>query len=195
VDAAILQEDVERLRQSLGNLPEPQVEPPLVVVSGLPGSGKSYFCRKLAERLPFVILTSDACRKILFSSPCYEEVENRRLFAALYALTEELLSKGIPVIFDATNLVERHREYLYRIAEKTKAKLIVVSVEAPPEVIRERLVAREKGEVPQYDSDAGWDVYVRMKRHKEKISRNHFVVDTSQDITPALEKIVRAITR
>ena len=117
-----LNKDVERLRQSLDGLPQPQVEPPLVIVSGLPGTGKSFFCRKLAERLPFLILPSDTLRKVLFPSPVYNEDENRRLFPACHTLVEELLGEGIPVIFDATNLLERHREYLYHAADKTGAK-------------------------------------------------------------------------
>lgn len=193
--ASSLSEDVERLRQGLEGLPSPQVEPPLVVVSGLPGSGKSFFCHKLAERLPFVILASDALRKILFPCPAYDEGENRRLFPACHALIEELLRKGIPIIFDATNLLERHREHLYHIADKTAAKLILIRVEAPSEVVRQRLLARGKGVDPQDDSQAGWGVYQKMKPRKEKFSRNHFVVDTSRDITPAIDKIVRLIKR
>jgi len=190
-----LNEDVERLRQSLNNLPQPQVEPPLIVVSGLPGTGKSFFCRKLAEKLPFLILASDTLRKILFPSPKYDESENKRLFSASHVLIEELLRKGIPVIFDATNLLEHHREYLYRAAERAGAKLILVWVEAPPEVVRQRLLAREKAGMPQYDSEAGWEVYNKMKSRKQKISRNHLVVDTSQDITPVIDKIARAATK
>ena len=193
--ASELDGDVERLRLSLKDLPPPQVEPPLIVVSGLPGTGKSFFCRKLAERLPFLILASDALRKILFPSPQYKESENRRLFSACHAFIEELLRKGIPVIFDATNLLERHREYLYRAAERAGAKLILVCVEAPAEVVQQRLVARREAAVPQDDSEAGWEVYNKMKPRRDKISRNHFVVDTSQDISAAIDKIVRATKR
>lgn len=190
-----LARDVERLRQSLDNLPQPQVEPPLVIVSGLPGTGKSFFCRQMAERLPFVILASDALRRILFPCPVYDENENKRLFPACHTLVEELLRKGIPVIFDATNLLERHREYLYRIAGSVGAKLILVRIEAPPEVVQQRLLVREKGLEPQDDSQAGWRVYQKMKPRKERISRNHFVVDTSRDITPAIDRIVRAVRK
>ena len=190
-----LDEDVEKLRQSLNSLPQPQLKPPLIAVSGLPGVGKSSFCRKLAERLPFLILASDALRRVLFPSPQYDEHENNRLFSACHVLIEELLRKGVPVIFDATNLLEHHREYLYRAAERAEAKLILVWVEAPPEVVRQRLLAREKTTVPQSDSEAGWEVYNKMRPRREKISRNHFVVDTSQDITDAVDKIVRATSR
>ena len=195
VMAVDLYEDVEKLRQGLNGLPQPQVEPPLIVVSGLPGTGKSFFCHKLAERLSFLILASDTLRKILFPSPQYKENENKRLFSACHILIEELLSHGIPVIFDATNLSEHHREYLYRAAERTGAKLILVWIEAPPEVVRQRLLARERAAVPQYDSEAVWEVYNKMKPRSEKISRNHLVVDTSQDITKVINEIVRATKR
>jgi predicted kinase len=193
--AGSLDEDVDKLRQSLNGLPQPQVEPPFIVVSGLPGTGKSFLCRKLAERLSFLILASDTLRKILFPSPQYKENENRRLFSACHVLIEELLQKGIPVILDATNLVENHREYLYRAAERAKARLILVWVEAPTEVVRQRLLAREKAAIPQDDSEAGWEVYNKMKPRSEEISRNHLVVDTSQDITTAIDKIVRTTKR
>jgi predicted kinase len=145
--------------------------------------------------LPFLILASDALRKVLFPTPQYNEYENKRLFSACHVLIEELLRKGIPVIFDATNLLEHHREYLYRAAERAGAKLILVRVEAPPEVVRQRLLAREKAAIPDYHSEAGWEVYNKMNPHRQKISRNHLVVDTSQDITAAVHKIVRATGR
>ncbi len=190
-----LDEDVKKLRQSLNGLPQPQVEPQLIVVSGLPGTGKSFFCRKLAEKLPSLILASDTLRKNLFPSPRYKETENKRLFSACHVLIEELLKKGIPVIFDATNLLEHHREYLYRAAERGGAKLILVWVEAPPEVVRQRLLAREKSAIAQDDSEAGLEVYNKMKPRSERISRNHLVVDTSHDITGAIDKIVRTTNR
>jgi hypothetical protein len=193
--ASSLSEDVERLRRSFHDLPQPQVRPPFVVVSGLPGTGKSFFCRRMAERLPFLTLSSDALRKVLFTHPLYNEEENKRLFPACHALIEELLRGGIPLIFDATNLMERHREYLYHAAEKAGAKLILVWVKAPTEIVRQRLLAREKGLDSQDDSQAGWAVYQKMKPHGEKISRNYFVVDTSRDIAPVIDKIVRAIKR
>ena len=187
-----LKEDVERLRQSLGDLPSPQIEPPLIVVSGLPATGKSFFCRKLAERLPSLVLSSDSLRQTLFLHPKYDENENRQLFAASHALIQELLKRGIPIIFDATNLLERHREPLYHICNKAGAKLILVSIEAPEEVVQQRLLGRESGIDPEDRSQASWEVHERMKFRKEKIPRNHFVVDTSRDINVAIDKIVRA---
>ena len=185
--------DVQRLTESLGELPEPVAEPTFIVVSGLPGTGKTYFCSQLAQRLPFVILESDALRKTLFSSLSYSSKESSRLFRAIHLLIERLLKKGTSLILDATNLSERHREYLYSIADRLDVKLILVRVEAPPQVVYERLKTRQDN--PRNKSDAEWAVYQRMKPSVQKIHRNHYAVDTSRDITPVLDKIVREARR
>lgn len=184
--------DVQRLNDSLGQLPEPVAKPVLIVVSGLPGTGKSYFCSQLAERLPVVILESDALRKALFSSPSYSLQESSRLFRVCHLLIEKLLKKGMSLIFDATNLSERNREHLYSIADRLDVKLILVRVEAPPQVVYQRLKAREESESK---SEADWMVYRKMKPAVEKIRRNHYAVDTSRDIAPVLDKIVRQVIR
>ena len=185
--------DVERLAESLGELPEPVAEPVFIVVSGLPGTGKSYFCGRLAERLPYAILESDALRQALFPSPSYSAGESSYLFKAIHLLTHELLKRGISLILDATNLSERYREHLYSIADRLEVKLILVRVEAPPSVVQERLKARSKN--LEDKSDADWGVYQKMRRSVEKISRKHYAVDTSRDITPVLDKIMREVRR
>ena len=195
VEDSRLLSDVQWLTESLGELPEPVAEPALIVVSGLPGTGKSYFCRKLVERLPFIILESDALRKELFPQPSYSPEESTRLFRALHLLIERLLKRGISLILDATNLSERFRERLYSIADRLGVRLILVRVEAPPEVVYERLKARQQTASPQNNSDADWDVYQRMRATAEQMHRNHYAVDTSRDITPVLDKVVRAARR
>lgn len=188
-----LASDIEQLANSLGQLPEPVVKPPFIVVSGLPGTGKSYLCHKLAERLNFIILESDRLRRVLFPAPRYDATESSRLFQAIHILIERLLKRGIPLILDATNLSERYRERLYHIADHLDVKLILVRVEAPPDVVRERLKARQQDQ--RSKSDADWGVYQKMRSSVEKMWRNHYAVDTSRDITPVLDKIIRAARR
>ena len=194
MENAQLVSDVERLSKSLGLLPEPAAEPALIVVSGLPGTGKTYLCSKLAERLPFVILESDALRKSLFPAPSYSAKESFQLFQAVHRLINRLLEKGISLILDATNLSERNREYLYSIADRLDVKLVLVRVEAPPEVVRQRLEERQQ-EGAGGNSDADWGIYRKMRSSVQRIRRNHYAVDTSRDIMPVLDKIVREVTR
>ncbi len=188
-----IKQDLSILKESLGMLPEPMANPGFVVVSGLPGTGKTFFCKKLSEKYQFYTLESDALRKVLFPKPDYSAIESARLFAAIHGLLEWLLGKGIPVCFDATNLSEHDREYLYHISEKNGARLVLVSVEAPVEIAYERLQSRKSGTIQDSKSDADWEIYRRMKPKLEKILRNHFVVDTSKDISPVINKIIRKL--
>jgi len=191
VEDKYLLNDVEKLAGSLGVLPEPEASPVLIAVSGLPGTGKTYFSQKLSERLPAVVLESDVLRKVIFQTPEYSQQESTRLFKACYFLIEMLLGKGISVILDATNLIERHRERLYRIAALLKAKLILARMEAPPQVVKNRLDLRAVD--ASSHSDADWAVYQKMRLAVDKIGRRHYVVDTSKDVMPVIDKIVREV--
>lgn len=185
--------DVHKLKEALNELPEPVARPFLIVISGLPGTGKSHFSRRLAERQPCIIIESDALRKTLFPSPSYSVWESQRLFQALHILIEQLLSKGFPLLLDATNLIEHHRERLYRIANRFEHKLIIVQVEAPAELVQQRLRERVQGADAQDKSDADWVIYQRMKPRAQPIRRNYFAVNTARDITPVINKIIREL--
>jgi hypothetical protein len=187
--------DVEKLRERLGELPEPVGSPSLVLVAGLPGTGKSYFSRRLAQALPMVIVNSDTMRKALFPTPSYTLEESKRVFEACHQLIEELLGKGIRVIFDATNLREAHRERLYQIATRAGARLVIVWLEAPPEVVQQRMDSRQQGLDSNDHSEADWEVYLRMRDSVEAIRRNFYKVDSSRDIEPVIEKVVRELRR
>lgn len=184
-------DDLQRLLRSLEPLPQPTAHPALIVMVGLPGTGKSHFSRALAARLPAIIVESDAIRKTLFAQPTYSPQEHYIVFQRAYALVEELIRRGITVIFDATNLVERHREYLYRIADRYHARLLIVLTQAPVDVVRQRLEARRRE--TEGLAEADWVVYEKMLPTVERIRRNHYAVDTSQDVGPVIEKIVRAV--
>ena len=181
------------LLESLGKLPEPVARPVFIVVAGLPGSGKTYLSKKLAEKIPVVILESDALRKTLFPKPSYTPEESATLFREIHLLITKLLENGISPILDATNLSERFRERLYNIADRVSAKLILVYVKAPPEVISSRLEARKHEKDSKSDADIA--IYEKMLPTVEKIRRQHFVVDTSSDITAAINRIVKEVKR
>lgn len=188
-----LLEDARRIEECVRPLPPPRSTPALVVVSGLPGSGKSYFCRRLASRHPIARLESDALRQALFGQPTHSPEESRRLFAACHYVLERLLGAGIPALLDATNLREVHRRQLYAIADRHGVKLVLVSLRAPAAVVEERLAARARRADPADLSDAGAEVYQRMRSLDEPIGRPHIVVDTSADIEPAVEAVLREL--
>jgi len=185
--------DVRRLEQTLGPLPEAVAAPVLVVLTGLPGSGKSHLARELSRRHPLAVLNSDALRAALFPHPQHSDQENARLFSATHAVLDRLLARGVSAALDATNLREAHRRPLYQLAGKRGARLLVVQVTAPEGVAKKRLRRRRRGETPWDISEAGPEVYDKMRAEVEPVRRPHITVDTSKDIGPALDKILAAL--
>lgn len=189
------EQDVARILSSLGRLPPPRRRPALVVLSGLPGSGKSTVANALCAQVDAALLQSDRLRKLLFPVPAYTTEESERLFGAVHAAIERLLGGGMPVILDATMLTERERQPLAEIAAHTGARLILVWVEAPEREIRRRLAARAAGVRGAYDvSDAGEDVYELMRARVEPIRSRHMRIRTDTDYAPAVAALARLIT-
>lgn len=167
--------------------------PVLIMMSGLPGSGKSYLSERLAQELPAIVIESDRVRKVLFPQSTYSAQESAIVHRTCQELIRRLLRKGVRVIFDATNLVEFQREFLYSLAERSGAHLLIVRTVAPEPIIKERLEQRKaKG---NSISDADWQIYRRMSQREQKIHRPHLCIDTSQDIEEAIRKIVRTVRR
>ncbi len=183
---------VEAVLQKLPGTYETTAWPALVLVSGLPGTGKSFLAHQIAERLPAAIVESDRVRKILFPHPSYSGEESAWVHRVAHAAIERLLKAGYRVIYDATNLVEWHRERIYWIAHRTGARLVIVQTVAPEEVIRARLENRRQHRAPDDLSDADWSVFLQLRRRVDAITRPHIVVDTRGDLEKDLRKIVRA---
>ena len=191
-------QDAVRLRQAMqGDIAQAQLQalghPALVVLSGLPGTGKSHFAGELNKRLPFLVVASDRMRKVLVPKPKYTRAEHLRVFAACHRLVDELLTEGRRVIFDAAHLTERARQPVYDIAQRVGAPLILVWFTAPREVIQRRLAERAAGLNSDSYSDADWQVYCRLSPGVESIARPHLTVNSAQDISSSLEQVVRLI--
>jgi predicted kinase len=185
---------VEKVFRALAITDQTTAAPVLLVISGLPGTGKSFLARRLAERLPCVIVESDFIRKTLAGDarPTYSGRESALVHRVAHAVIKRLLESGRRVIYDATTLAEWQREKLYHLADQTRCKLVIIRTIAPEEVARERLTWRRQNRDPHDLSDADWNVHQRMKAGLEPVRHPHLVVDTSGDIEQALTKILRA---
>ena len=183
------------LETTFNAVPDDSCVPPVLILTiGLPGSGKSTFCRRLAPLIDAVILESDAIRRHQFGEPSYSAAESRRLFAALHATARELLLRGRHVIIDATSIKESDRRPVYELGNQTGARLLQLSFSAPPHVIEQRLARRGETPDPVDSSSAGMTVYKRMTALAERPSREHWEIDTSNatSTNAALNRVVEA---
>ena len=164
--------------------------PLLFAMCGLPGTGKSYFAAKLNEEIPFLILETDRLRKVLVPHPKYTTQEHRRVFNSCYQLIIYYLINGYSVLFDATNLNEVFRSYLYDISETTAAPLAIIHATAPQDTVRRRLKGRKAERHANTYSDAGWLIYTRLAPVEEPVAVGHWAMDTSENIQPVLGQVI-----
>ena len=101
------------------------------------------------------------------------------MFRSCYQLIQYYLINGYSVLFDATNLNEEFRSYLYEIAEATAVPLAVVYATAPQSTVRRRLKQRKADRYANTYSDAGWLIYTRLAPVEEPVQRDHYALDTS----------------
>ena len=167
--------------------------PFLVVLSGLPGTGKSHFARQLARRLPLVVVGSDRARKALIPKPEYTRDEHLRVFSASHQVIEDLLREGWTVVFDATNLTEGFRQPLLNLARRRSVPTHIILFTAPLKVVRRRLQNRSAGLGTDGASDADWSVFSLLKPGQEPIRDAHWVIDSSKDISGDVERLVALI--
>lgn len=191
--------DLRTVRKALyDELPgksETEFAPPfLVILSGLPGTGKSYFANKLTSLINSVIVGSDRTRKLLISKPIYSKSEHARIFSVCHGLIEDFLSQGYVTIFEATNLTAKSRLPLKQIAKTLDVPSICLVFTAPEDLIKRRLMDRTSGLDKSSYSDADWAIYSKLKPWQEPPEGKYWNIDSSQDISPALDTL-RAIIK
>ncbi|MCK9519379.1 MAG: ATP-binding protein [Dehalococcoidia bacterium] len=160
----------------------------LVILSGLPGAGKTTFARNLAERLPHVHIESDAIRRAFAAQPAYTPPEHARVFRSAERQAATALRKGETVVVDATNLTAKDRRRFLQLAARTGVPLVAVRIVAPEETIRERLARPRDGW-----SQADLGVYEMMRGRAQRFSVPVVVVDTRFPLGPSVELVARLL--
>ncbi len=164
---------------ALSELEEPSRRPGLILVAGLPGSGKSTLCRALADQAGFTVIRSDEIRKELadarvgaapsanqFGDGIYTSEWNERTYAECLRRAEELVFEGRRVLIDASFREDSRRRLFLDAARRWGISTCLILCKADPEVVRERLDHRG-GDA----SDADWAIYQETARHWEELSR------------------------
>ncbi|GAA2599650.1 hypothetical protein GCM10010399_32990 [Dactylosporangium fulvum] len=109
----------------------------VTIMSGLPGAGKDTWIA--ANRAGAPVVSLDALREELGVSPAGDQGP---VVAAAVARAKVLLRAGTPFVWNATNVSRQLRSRCVGLVADYGARVEVVSVEAPPELLRRRNRAR-----------------------------------------------------
>ncbi|MFK0246085.1 AAA family ATPase [Amycolatopsis azurea] len=141
----------------------------LILVGGLPGTGKSTIAAGLADRLNASLLQSDRLRKETaglvpahrpaeaYRQGLYDSHHTDAMYTELVRRATELLALGETVVVDASWTETRHRALAAASAERTSSRLSSIRCQVPEEIASHRI--RDRRDTL---SDATVDIARRM---------------------------------
>lgn len=144
----------------------------LIVLTGLPGTGKS----RLARRINIKTLRTDIIRKKLKQKDPYTEESKKEIYEIMFKQAKESLLKNEDIILDGNFSKENLREKAKALAKETNSKYLLILTTCSEKIIKERLDRRNE----HSDSDARWDTYLMLKETFEK-PKEAIIIDTSKD--------------
>ena len=121
--------------------------PKLIMMCGLPGSGKSTFAKSLAEKCDANIHSSDALREELLED-INDQTNNELVFQTLHQRIKDDLKNGKSCIYDACQVTYKSRMSFLQQLNKIPCEKICVIMATPYEVCLERSQKRER-KVPE----------------------------------------------
>lgn len=132
------------------------MKPKMIMMVGLPGSGKSTFAKEYAEENDCIVISSDDMRELYFGD-VNDQSNNKELFEVIHSAIKSHLRCKQSVVFDATNIDSKKRKaFLDSIAFIECEKYCVVCA-TPYEVCLNNNKYRDRN-VPE-------DVIKRMYTH------------------------------
>jgi aminoglycoside phosphotransferase family enzyme/predicted kinase len=193
---------------ALSALEEFPRQPCLVLVGGLPGTGKSTLSQALAKRASFDVIRSDEIRKELansggsanlgapgaFGAGVYSPAWTAKTYHECLARADAALYDGKRVLVDATFRAESHRVQFLDLAAGWGVPAILFVCEADPLIVKSRLEQR-RNDV----SDADWSVYVRAAQQWEPLGARTEpfcrALESAQSESPPLDGALAELRR
>ena len=162
----------------------------LVVVFGLPGTGKTTVARALSRALGWLHLNTDVIRTELGKRQQYDEETKAGIYRQMLHRTERELNSNKGVVLDGTFYKEALREPFSQLASKCGISLKWIEVGAAREVVRNRV-----GKERPY-SEADFQVYKKIQNEFEPLKESHLEVFTDREELPEIvRKSLRFISK
>ena len=147
----------------------------LIIVSGLPGSGKSFFARRLSALLDAGYINSDATRRAMNAMGRYAFEDKLNVYEEMAKRAGESLRRGRVTVVDATFYRHEMRDIFLTLGTLLHQPTCYIEVQADEALIRERLAK------PRADSEADYAVYQQLKLQYEDTHHPRLVLKSTND--------------
>lgn len=115
----------------------------VVIMKGLPASGKSTHAKELVDKFNYKRINNDDMRAMI-DNGYHSKTNEKMINKTRDALLELYLSSGKNVVVDNTHFYEKHIEDITAIANKYNAEVEIKFIDTPLDVCVERDKKREK---------------------------------------------------
>jgi predicted kinase len=160
----------------------------LVIVMGLPGSGKSFFAKNLAKEIGAEYLGSDELRKELGLMGNYQLGIKLSVYEEMFNRAKKIQKSRKSLVLDGTFYLQQVRDLFHFLANTLSWQLFIIHVTASEELIAKRLSK------PREDSEADLEVYQKIKSEFEPILEDHLIIEsTDTNLEESLKKAVKFI--
>src|SRR5688572_4104905 len=161
----------------------------IIIVLGLPGTGKSYFAEKLSDRIAAVHINSDKLRNALQARGKYTIEDKLHVYRVMAKKTDQALHQGKSVIVDATFYKREMVDLFIKLAKDHAVPVRIIKIEADETLVQERLQKRRT------DSEADFQVYLKIKEAFDELHVPHIVIRSStQNIQTMIESALHYIS-
>ena len=146
----------------------------VIIVMGLPGSGKSYFASRLATVMDADYINSDSIRKTMITQRTYSIKEKLLVYNKMLALMKLAVKQKKDIVLDGTFYKHSIRKKFIDEAGNATC-LIFIEVKAVESLIRERL------KQTRADSEADFKVYKIIQAQWEPVQEKHLILQSMND--------------
>jgi len=141
----------------------------IIIVSGLPGTGKSTFASALAERLKVEYINTDIVRKTELTANYADKNKE-----AVYLFILSKIRKGTTMVLDGSFSSEKIRNLFKNKANEMQHTILLIELTTEDRIVKERISKKREW------SDAGYEVYLKVKQQYEPIKEEHLILDSGK---------------